>query len=171
VKNWDDYFFDICEVVGSKSKDLSTHVGCVIVGPAHEIRSTGFNGFPSGVEDDLDNFPERYKRPEKYVWTEHSERNAIYLAARHGVSLVDCTIYLTWMPCAECARAIIQSGIQRVKVLAYDPQDAITYPMFRFDVTLMMFEEAGISVQVKQKLKKGDTHDKNVSVDQTDELR
>ena len=29
----------------------STKVGCVVVGEDREVRSTGFNGFPRGIED------------------------------------------------------------------------------------------------------------------------
>jgi len=49
-------------------------IGCVIVGPNHEIRSTGYNSFPRGIRDDV---PERLERPAKYLWLEHAERNAI----------------------------------------------------------------------------------------------
>jgi len=149
--SWDDYFFNICKAVSAKSKDKNTQVGCVIVGLHKEVRSTGFNGIPIGVQDD-DRVAERYERPEKYAWAEHSERNAIYLAARNGVPLEGCSIYVTWMPCAECARAIIQSGIKTVNVLEYSCEDAIKYPMFRFDVTLKMFYEAHINVHIRAKV-------------------
>ena len=49
MKNWKEYFVDLTLAVASKSKDPSRQVGCVIVGPDKEIRSTGFNGFPRGV--------------------------------------------------------------------------------------------------------------------------
>jgi dCMP deaminase len=139
--NWDDYFFGICDVVKVKSKDPKTQVGCVIVGPNNEILSTGFNGLPMGVADHL---TERYERPEKYAWIEHSERNSIYLAARRGTPLEGSTIYLTWMPCADCARGIIQSGIKHVKILRFHYDDVGNYPEFRFDVSMMMFKEANI---------------------------
>ena len=42
--NWDSYFIKMLDVVKLKSKDTSTQVGAIIVGPNHEIRSTGFNG-------------------------------------------------------------------------------------------------------------------------------
>ena len=109
--NWNQYFLDIAIEVSKKSKDPHTHVGCVIVGPDHEIRSTGYNSFPMGIIDDV---PERLERPEKYAWIEHSERNAIYLAARVGQALKGCMLYCQWVPCADCARAIIQSGIEMV---------------------------------------------------------
>ena len=41
-----------------------------------------------------DNKIDRQKKPEKYFWFEHAERNAIYNAARIGVSTKGCTIYL-----------------------------------------------------------------------------
>ena len=106
---WDEYFLQMANLVSTRSKDESTRVGCVIVGPGMEVRSTGYNGFPRGINDEA---PERHERPEKYLWTEHAERNAIYNAARMGTPLLDCTMYLPWFPCMDCARAIIQSGIE-----------------------------------------------------------
>jgi len=112
MTTWDKYFFDIVDVVRTKSKDPDTQVGCVIVGPAHEIRTTGYNGFPRGVDDTGG----RWQRPTKYFWVEHAERNAVYNAARCGVSLEGCTAYIQIAPCVDCARALIQSGVHVVKV-------------------------------------------------------
>ena len=110
--NWKNYFLNIAEQVKFKSKDESTQIGAVIVGVDKEILSTGYNSFPRGLRDDL---PERQERPQKYFWIEHAERNAVYNAARIGVSLKGSTIYLTsGLPCADCARAIINSGITTV---------------------------------------------------------
>uniref|UniRef100_UPI0035253B42 deoxycytidylate deaminase n=1 Tax=Salmonella enterica TaxID=28901 RepID=UPI0035253B42 len=106
--NCDDYFINLARSVSERSKDRSTKVGCVIVGPDNEIRSTGYNSFPRGINDDA---PERHARPEKYLWTEHAERNAIYAAARVGTPLKGCRAYLPWFPCMGCARALVQSGI------------------------------------------------------------
>ena len=49
MKSWDTFFIEMAMLISSKSKDPSTKVGCVIVGPDNEVRSTGFNGFPRGV--------------------------------------------------------------------------------------------------------------------------
>jgi len=84
---WDQYFFNLCNAISTKSNDQSTKVGAVIVGPHHEIRSTGWNDFPRGV---IDNIQERRKRPTKYDFTEHAERNAIYNAARVGTPPQHC---------------------------------------------------------------------------------
>ena len=110
--NWHEYFLGMAEYVSTKSKD-STPMGCVIVGPNHEIRTTGYNGFCRGIDDSVES---RHDRPEKYYWAEHAERNAIYNAARNGTSLEGSHIYISSgaLPCCDCARAIIQSGITKV---------------------------------------------------------
>jgi len=110
--NWQEYFLGIAEQVKLKSKDESTQVGAVIVGKGHEILSTGYNSFPRGLDDSR---PERQERPHKYPYFEHAERNAIYNAARNGVKLKGSTIYITsGLPCEDCARGIINSGIKKV---------------------------------------------------------
>jgi dCMP deaminase len=90
--NWTEYFLKIAEQIKLKSKDESTQIGAVIVGKDNEILSTGYNSFPRGLDDSK---KERQERPEKYFWIEHAERNAVYNAARIGVSLKNSTIYLT----------------------------------------------------------------------------
>jgi dCMP deaminase len=110
--NWTEYFLKIAEQIKLKSKDESTQIGAVIVGKDNEILSTGYNSFPRGLDDSK---KERQERPEKYFWIEHAERNAVYNAARIGVSLKNSTIYLTsGVPCMDCARAIVNVGIQVV---------------------------------------------------------
>ena len=110
VPNWDRYFMEMAEHIKTRSKDRSTQVGAIVVGDGHATLSTGYNGFPMGINDDKD---ERHERPTKYMWTEHAERNSVYLAARRGTRLAGSTIYVTGggMPCADCSRAIIQAGI------------------------------------------------------------
>ena len=51
MKSWKTYFIELTLQVATKSKDPSRQVGCIIVGPDKEIRSTGFNGFPRGVKE------------------------------------------------------------------------------------------------------------------------
>jgi len=110
---WDELFILQANLIAQKSKDPSTKVGCVIVGDDNAILSMGFNGFPRHIDEHL---PERWKRPEKYFWIEHAERNAIYNAARHGINLNGARAYLNWepKPCADCTRALIQVGIREI---------------------------------------------------------
>ena len=144
VPDWDSYYLSVCRTIATRSKDPSTQIGCIIVGPAREIRSTGYNSFPRGI---VDTIPERQQRPEKYFWIEHAERNAIYNAARAGTPLEGCTVYVEVTPCMDCARAIVQAGIAKVVIDAdrmrayssefYDPQ---------FQRVKVLFEEAKIEV-------------------------
>jgi dCMP deaminase len=110
--NWKEYFRGIAHQVKLKSKDRYTQIGAVVVGSDNQIVSTGYNSFPRGIDDSVD---ERQERPEKYYWFEHAERNSLYNAALIGVSTKGCTMYLTCgIPCSDCARGIINSGISKI---------------------------------------------------------
>lgn len=113
IPSWDCFFMSLAHLSARKSKDRSTKSGSVIVGPDNEVRSLGYNGFPRGFNDDS---IDKHSRPDKYYWTEHTERNAIYNATRVGIPLKDCKIYITWFPCHDCARAIASVGIREVIV-------------------------------------------------------
>ena len=102
--NWDDYFMSMAYLVAAKSKDIRTHIGAVVVGLNNEIKTTGYNSFVRGLQD---NMPERQEKPEKFYWFEHAERNAIYNATLIGTSLKGCKMYTNGIPCADCARGII----------------------------------------------------------------
>ena len=141
---WTDYFRSIAETVSRKSKDDRTQIGAVIVGKDKEIVSTGYNSFPRGINDFK---KERQERPEKYFWFEHAERNAIYNAARIGVSTKGCTMYLTCgVPCADCARGIINAGIVRIFVARGGGAKSQKW-IDSAERSMEMFEEAGVSVQ------------------------
>lgn len=132
LNKWAKRFIRMAEFVAQWSKDPSTKCGAVIVGDDNEVLATGFNGFPRGVREtepmvlvDMQGtewvepqlIPERWhQRPDKYEWVEHAERNAIYNAARTGTKVAGATMYLNYAVecCADCTRAIIQSGIKRV---------------------------------------------------------
>jgi len=139
---WDRRYLGIAAVVASWSKDRSTKVGCVIVGEAGQVLSTGYNGFPRGIDDDAEG---RHARPAKYLWTEHAERNAVYNAARTGVSLLGSALYLPWFPCADCARAIIQSGIAVIVVQKAKRDD--THWDETLSVAEEMLAEAGVVIR------------------------
>jgi len=110
--NWTQYFLNIAEQVKLKSKDKYTQIGAVIVGEDNEILSTGYNSFPRGLCDTVD---ERQERPEKYFYMVHAESNSIVNAARTGVSIKNSKLYLTCgIPCAECTKLIINSGITEI---------------------------------------------------------
>jgi len=142
MANWDARFVNLALHIAAWSKDPSTKVGCVVVGPDREIRSTGFNGFPRGIADSVERLGDREK---KYPLVCHAEENAIMHAARIGVSLKGCTAYVTWPLCTRCARSLIQAGI-----------DQIVYPaglviperwVEDFSISSAMLAEAGLSLR------------------------
>jgi dCMP deaminase len=142
--NWDEYFINIAEQVKLKSKDNKTQIGVVIVGKDNEIVSTGYNSFPRGINDGVE---ERQERPEKYFWFEHAERNAIYNAARIGVSTLVTTMYMTCgISCADCARAIINSGISKIVLREGKGATNIKWQESA-ERSMIMFEEAGVIVE------------------------
>jgi dCMP deaminase len=141
--NREDIFMTMVHLVALGSHDESTKVGAVIVGPDHEVRSTGFNGFPRGVND---HDPARQKRPEKYYWFEHAERNAIYNAARMGLSTKGCVMYTNGVPCADCARAVIQAGITKVVVNERWEGQKPEQWVESCQIARVMFEEAGVEL-------------------------
>lgn len=144
-KKWDGRFMALCNHIAQWTEDRNFSVGAVIVGPDLEIRSTGYNGFPRGVNDAEES---RYNRKsgEKFFWFEHGERNAIYNAARMGVPINGCTLYVNRFPCSDCARAIIQSGIGRVVCPAKPLNDgALDHS---FDVSETMLSEAAMSISL-----------------------
>jgi dCMP deaminase len=142
TQTWDRRFIELAALVATWSKDTSTRIGAVIVGPGKDVRSLGFNGFPRGVDDSV---KERYERPLKYLWTVHSEENALLNALRNNVSVIGCTIYLNGFPCAPCARAIVQSGI--IKLVGFKPNFDDPRWGEEYKETLSMFQESGVSVK------------------------
>jgi dCMP deaminase len=145
IPDWDTYWFGVLQKLLLRSRDESTQTASVIVYPDNSPCSMGYNSFPRKVEDK----PERQERPEKYFWFEHGERNAIYNAARKGHKVEGCTIYVPGMPCSDCARGIIQSGIAKVITIGYDPESEFGK---RWAASVarseQMFREAGVEVIV-----------------------
>jgi dCMP deaminase len=141
--NWDNKFIELSNLVASWSKDTNTKVGAVIVDEDNIVLSMGYNGFPRGCDDSIEC---RYEKPHKYLYTEHAERNALYHAARHGVSLKGCSIYVTMFCCSDCARGIIQSGIKRVVA----PTPDVDHEKWgeHFKAAIRMLEEAKVEISL-----------------------
>ena len=126
TERWDLHFLGLAVYHSNMSKDPSTRVGSVIVGPDREILSAGFNGFPRGIADTAERLLDRETKLQLIV---HAELNAILAAARLGVRIKGCTLYLAatddsgavWggPPCTRCTVEIIQAGIREI----------VAYPM------------------------------------------
>ncbi len=105
MTNWDERFLELATLVSSWSKDPSTKVGCVLVGPDKVVLSVGYNGFPRGVEDSSERLNQR---DIKYRMVQHAETNAIQNAQGN---LRGATVYVTHKPCSNCCGALIQAGL------------------------------------------------------------
>lgn len=136
--NWTDYYMGFAHHAAKKSKD-STQVGAVLVGPEGEIRLTGYNGPPRGVQDTED----RRERPTKYLFASHAEANLVAFAAREGIRTKGCTVYVTHMPCSACARALIQAGVTAVIA----DLGTTSMPPDEFRASAIMFKEAGVDLK------------------------
>jgi dCMP deaminase len=145
-EKWDTRFMEMARLVAHNSKDRSKQVGCVVVDSHNAVVSTGYNGFPRGVDD---NREERHERPTKYLYTVHAEANAVADAARRGCSLLGTTAYVPWFPCAGCAGLLIQAGVKTL--VCYKPVET-QYPLHskwgpEFKAALVMLGEAHITVR------------------------
>ena len=116
IESWDSYFAEIAKTVARKSKDPRCRVGCVVTLPPPDnlIVSTGFNGLPREV---LDSQTLLADTSEKLIWVCHAEANAILNAARSGVRIKGCSLFVTKFPCFNCCQMIVQSGIAAIYTL------------------------------------------------------
>lgn len=136
--SWDEYFMGVALLSAQRSKDPNTQVGACIVNPDKKIVGVGYNGFPSGCDDDeLPWEREGAFLETKYPYVCHAELNAILNSISRD--LKGCTIYVALFPCNECAKAIIQSGIQGIVYLSdkYDGTDSVI-------ASKRMLQQAGV---------------------------
>jgi len=122
------------------SGDQSVQVGAVLVHRRLELPAIGgCNDFPEGVVDSQ----WRRQRPQKYWFTEHAERAVIYRAATLQVDFSEYVLACTQYPCADCARAIILTGVDLVLV----PKNSVV-PTFADSskAAREMFKECAVQV-------------------------
>ena len=115
--SWDEYFMGIALLSAQRSKDPNTRVGACIVNREKKIVGVGYNGFPTGCSDEK--LP--WSREGEFLETEypyicHAELNAILNSISRDLS--GATVYVALFPCNECAKAIIQSGINEIVYLS-----------------------------------------------------
>jgi dCMP deaminase len=82
---------------------------CCLFVRGRSIVARGINGMPSGCENNCEDEAGNSK-PD----VQHAEENAILHAARYGISLASCTVYLTHAPCARCAAKLCDLWVSRV---------------------------------------------------------
>jgi dCMP deaminase len=104
-------YWPIVIAVSKLSKDPKRQVGALIVNYSNDVLTSGYNGFPRGIED---SFERLHDTETKLKLTVHAEQNAISNAARLGIRTMSTTMLVNLCPCLMCAKAIIQAGITSV---------------------------------------------------------
>ena len=94
---------------------IRAQVGAVLV-KDNNIISMGWNGMPSGFENDCELHLDEHDPTALITKPEvlHAESNCISKVARSSQSSEGSTMYVTISPCMECSKLIAQSGISRI---------------------------------------------------------
>jgi len=144
IPSFDDRIMSMGYIMAEGSKDKKTHIFAIVIGPDNEIRTTGYNSFPRKLNDNL---PERQEKPEKKYWFEHGERNSMDNALRFGAVLKGCKMYTNGIPCTDCARGIVQSGILEVIVDEEWNKTNTGDDLEESKRTIQMFRETGVKIR------------------------
>lgn len=138
--DWNKRYLNLAKEVSTWSKDPSRKIGAVAVGAKGQVLAQGYNGFPRNIRHSSARLNDRET---KYKFVVHAEMNLIYNATYNGVSLDGSTVYVTGLPvCSECAKGLIQVGVQQVIMpTQVDTPDTWT-ESFKF--TQELFSEAGV---------------------------
>tara|TARA_R110000803_G_scaffold160957_2_gene224786 strand:+ start:3419 stop:3856 length:438 start_codon:yes stop_codon:yes gene_type:complete len=139
MNRWQTHFSSVALTSSRLSKDPSTKVGAVAVRD-RRIISTGYNGLPANVTDKVSRLEDRET---KLLMTVHAEANCVADAARRGISLDGCDLYVTHPSCPHCAGLLIQAGVAKV----YNPPASREFLMRWAEPLRLakeMFTEAGV---------------------------
>ena len=125
-QKWVNAFMDTAERFAQLSSAKRLHVGAVVV-KDNRIISIGYNGMPSGWDNDCEK--RVYTLTGSYEFLDedgssynlvtkdeviHAEANAILKLARDGESGNGSSLFCTHAPCIHCAKLIHGAGISKV---------------------------------------------------------
>ncbi len=109
-------YMQTAETFAQCSTARRAKVGAIIV-KDNRIISIGYNGMPSGWDNNCENEIGVHKG-EPVLKTKpqvlHAEMNAISKVARSSESSEGSSMFITHAPCHDCAKMIFQSGISSV---------------------------------------------------------
>ncbi|UCE81565.1 MAG: cytidine/deoxycytidylate deaminase family protein [Methanobacteriota archaeon] len=135
----DDYFMNIAIEVSRRSTCTRRQIGAIIVSDVGEIKSTGYNGNPRGLQhcEEIGCIRDKLAIPSgtrlETCTAVHAEQNALMQA---GTNARNSTLYSTIVPCPICARMILNAQVARVVYIG-DYSDLSG---------LQLLEQAGIEV-------------------------
>ena len=134
-----DAYMKTAETFAECSTAIRLHVGAIVV-KDDRIISIGYNGMPSGWDNDCEDIKinndgqyELKTKPEVL----HAETNAIAKLAKSNESGLGATMFITHSPCMDCAKLVYQSGINTVYYRnSYRNEDGIQF-----------LEKAGVKIE------------------------
>lgn len=152
-QSWDETWMQVAEVISHRSICVGRKIGAVIVDSANRPISSGYNGPPRGFDvdeaRDCTAFCPRSKMPTSErgasygdCYTIHAEANAIIFADRR--TFEGGTLYVTSVPCWECAKIVANSGIRRVVFNLDLDLDAHRKP----DRTILFLDQCGLEFTI-----------------------
>jgi dCMP deaminase len=132
---WEKVWFNIGEVIQKRSVCLFYQVGAVIA-KGSQLLSMGYNGPPQGIEHcNKVGCAKIVKGVEKkhqgLCRGAHAEMNAIANAASLGINISGADLFVTYRPCAACAKTIINAKIKRVFYLRDYDGDQVAFDYFK----------------------------------------
>lgn len=135
-----DAYMKTAEVFAELSSARRLHVGAIIV-KDNRIVSIGYNGMPSGWDNNCEEVIEQHEDGGQVLKTRpevlHAETNAIAKLARSTESGEGATMFITHAPCLDCAKLVYQSGI-----------NSIYYRnSYRDETGIKFLEKAGVEVK------------------------
>lgn len=126
----------------NNSDDPLTCVGTIVVNQRGDTLVYGVNRFLDGIAP----LEARRDVEEKSNYIIHAELDAIFKAAKQGISLEESIMCMPWLPCTPCSHAVIGSGIKKLvghKQMILQTSD---YWYDKMDLSLDLLHEAGIEV-------------------------
>lgn len=141
-KKWDLRFLANSKLISSYSKD-KTKIGAILV-KDKRILTSGYNGFPSLIEDTNERLT---TREIKLKYTIHAEMNSILQAGKHGIDIYNSTCYIFGLtPCQECAKHLVVAGVKRVVYSVRTNYSNNTEWLEQFKFVKDLFSEAKIDL-------------------------
>lgn len=143
--SWEEFFMGSAILVSARSKDPNNQVGACLVNNDKKVLSLGYNGLTRNMDDDTFDWKSTGEQTGiieniKDYYVVHAERNAILNFRGNMKELEGSTLYVTWFPCNECAKEIIQVGIKKVVYLRmYSKKELV-------NISMKMFDKAGVEV-------------------------
>lgn len=109
-------YWDIAIAASNCSVATKAQVGAAVV-TATGMISVGYNGMPAGMNNDCEYYDKDLARWKTKPEVIHAECNALDKMARQGVSADGSILFVTRVPCIQCAKSILGLGIKAVYYL------------------------------------------------------